>query len=121
MTPLLSMEEEKIGAKEKYKLKHFIKEIAKYKGRHTELVTVYVPAGYDLNSIVGHLQQEQGTAANIKSKSTRDNVIGALERMIRHLQTVGRTPANGLAAFSGNVAEREGQQDIQVWSIEPPA
>ena len=113
-------QQEKIGAKERHKLKQFIKELAKYKGRHTELVSVYVPAGYDLNSIVSHLQQEQGTAANIKSKSTRDNVIGALERMIRHLQLIQRTPPHGLAGFSGNVAEREGQQDIQVFSIEPP-
>ncbi|HLD05735.1 MAG TPA: peptide chain release factor aRF-1 [Candidatus Nanoarchaeia archaeon] len=112
--------EEKIGAKEKHKLKQFIKQLAQHKGRHTELVTVYVPAGYDLNIIVGHLQQEQGTAANIKSKSTRDNVIGALERMVRHLQLIQRTPPNGLAAFSGDISEREGQPNIQVYSIQPP-
>ena len=44
----------------------------------------------------------------------------ALERMIQHLRLYTRTPENGLAAFSGNVAEKEGQSDVKVWSIEPP-
>ncbi len=109
-----------ISAKEKYHLKKFIKDLENYRGRHTELVSVYIPAGYDINAIINHLSQEQGTASNIKSKSTRENVQGALERMIQHLRLFKRTPPNGLAVFSGNVAEREGQQDIRVWSVEPP-
>jgi peptide chain release factor subunit 1 len=110
----------KVSAKEKLKLKHIIKELEKHRGRHTELVSVYVPAGYDLNKIINHLQQEQGTASNIKSSSTRNNVINALERMVQHLKLFKHTPPNGLAVFSGNVAEREGQQDYKVWSLEPP-
>jgi peptide chain release factor subunit 1 len=109
-----------VDAASKYKLKKFIKELSEYRGRHTELVTVYVPAGYDLTKIIGHLAQEQGTATNIKSTATRKNVIDALERMIQHLRIVEKTPAHGLAVFSGNVSEREGGSDVQVWSMEPP-
>ncbi len=109
-----------INLKEKQRLKKFIKELEVIKGRHTELVSVYVPSGYELIKIIQHLQQEQGTAENIKDKTTRNNVIDSLERMIRHLRLFKRTPENGLAVFSGNKSEREGQQDIQVWSIEPP-
>lgn len=107
-------------AKLKFKLKKIIKELEQYRGRHTELVTVYVPQEYDLNKIIQHLDQEKGTATNIKSTSTRKNVIDALERMIQHLKLFKRTPEHGLAVFSGNVAEREGQSDIKVWSLEPP-
>jgi peptide chain release factor subunit 1 len=110
----------KLGATERFHLKHFLKELTRHRGRHTELVSVYVPAGYDLNAIINHLQTEQGTAGNIKSKQTKTNVQDALERMIQHLKGIVRTPPNGLVAFSGNVAEREGQSDVQVWSIEPP-
>src|SRR3989344_4397148 len=106
--------------KERYQLKKFVRELERYRGRHTELVTVYVPMGYDLVKIMQHLAQEQGTASNIKSASTRKNVTDALERMIQHLRTIGKTPKNGLAAFSGNIAEREGQSDVQVFSLEPP-
>jgi peptide chain release factor subunit 1 len=101
------------------KLKRIVQELKQYKGRHTELVTVYVPQGYDLIKVIGHLQQEQGTAENIKSASTRKNVIAALERMIQHLKIYKNTPPNGLAAFSGNISEKEGDVNVKVWSIEP--
>jgi peptide chain release factor subunit 1 len=109
-----------LTSKQKFELKKFVKDLERYRGRHTELVTVYVPEGYDLNKIINHLSQEQGTAENIKSSATKKNVIDALERMIQHLRLYKQTPEHGLAAFSGNVAEREGQSDVQVWSIEPP-
>lgn len=105
---------------ERFHLKKFVKELASYRARHTEFVSVYVPEGYELVKIMQHLQQEQGTATNIKSSSTRKNVIDALERMIQHLRLFKQTPPHGLAVFSGNVASREGQSDVQVWSIEPP-
>ena len=105
---------------QRFHLKKFIKGLEGFRGRHTELVRVYIPQDYDMNKIINHLAQEQGTASNIKSASTRKNVTDALERMIQHLKLFKRTPPNGLVVFSGNVAEREGQQDFKVWSIEPP-
>ncbi len=105
---------------QKYKLGKFIKELEKIRGRHTELVSVYVPAGYDLNKIIGHLQQEQSTAMNIKDARTRNNVQDSLERCIRHLRLYKQTPVNGLAIFAGNASDQENKIDIRVWSIEPP-
>ena len=107
-------------AQQIHKLKRFIKELTAFKAPHTEFVSVYVPEGYDLNKIIQHLQQEQGTATNIKSAQTRKNVIDALERMIVHLRLYKSTPPNGLAVYSGNVAAWEGKNDVRVWSIEPP-
>jgi len=106
--------------KEKQKLKKFIATLAAVRGRHTELVSVYIPAGYDLNKIVGHLQQEQGTASNIKDARTRQNVTDSLERMVKHLRLFKKTPDNGLAIFAGDVSQAENKIDIQVYSIEPP-
>src|SRR3989344_5780207 len=109
-----------MGKEEKVKLRKFINELKKIRGRHTELVSVYIPSGYDLNKIIGHLGQEQGTASNIKDKNTRKNVIDSLEKMIRHLRLFKRVPENGLAVFAGNVSAQEGKTDLKVWSIEPP-
>src|SRR3989338_2661197 len=106
--------------KQRHDLKKFLKELECHKGRHTELVSVYIPQGYDMIKIIQHLDQEKGTATNIKSTQTRNNVIDSLEKMTQHLKLFKRTPENGLAVFAGNVAEREGQQDFEVWSIEPP-
>jgi len=109
-----------VSSNEKFHLKKFIKELEQYRAMHTEFVSIYVPSGYDLNKIVAHVQQEQGTASNIKSAQTRKNVIDALERVVQHLKLYPKTPANGLAIFSGNILSREGKSDVRVWSIEPP-
>lgn len=109
-----------IDSTQRYKLKRFLRELKSIRGLHTELVTVYIPAGYELIKIIQHLAQEQGTASNIKDKTNRQNVVDSLERMIRHLRLFKSTPPNGLAVFSGNISSMEGKQDIKVWSLEPP-
>jgi peptide chain release factor subunit 1 len=109
-----------ISTKEKQKLRKFINELSLIRGRHTELVSVYIPAGYELIKIIQHLEQEQGTASNIKDAKTRKNVVDSLEKLIRHLRLFKKTPPNGLAAFAGNTIAQENKTNIQVWSIEPP-
>ncbi len=105
----------------KYKLKKLLKKIESLSARHTELITVYVPPGYDLIKKIQQLQDEVGTASNIKSSSTRKNVTEALEKMILLLKSIGKTPKNGLAAFAGNVAEKEGQVEWFTEYIDPPS
>ena len=102
------------------KLKVLIQELEKIRGSHTELVTVYVPAGYNLNKVIEQISGEKSTAMNIKSKSTRNNVIDALEKILAHLRAYKETPKNGLAVFSGNISKVEGADDIELWGIEPP-
>src|SRR3990172_12631996 len=109
-----------VSEKEKFKLKKLVKYLEKIKGRHTELVTVYVPAGYNLYEMISTLKNEQSTAENIKSKPVRKNVVSALDKIIRELQMFKKTPPNGLALFAGNISLKEGATDIEVWTIEPP-
>ncbi len=106
--------------KEKLKLRKLIKELKSYKGRHTELVSVYIPSGYNLVDAVNMLRAEVSTAQNIKSKTTRKNVVEALEKILQHLKLFRETPPNGLVVFAGNVSQEEGKPDVRVWSIEPP-
>lgn len=105
---------------QRYELEETLKELENYRGRHTELITVYVPTGYTLSQIGKQIETEKGTASNIKSKNTRKNVLDALERISRQLKLIERTPKNGLAIFAGNISEVEGQENIQLWTIEPP-
>jgi peptide chain release factor subunit 1 len=97
-----------------------IKELEAIRGRHTELVSVYIPAGYNIVDVANQLFQEKSTAANIKSKSTRKNVLTALEKIIQHLKLFRQTPENGLVIFCGNVSPTEGKEDVKLWSFEPP-
>jgi len=104
----------------KEELEEALEELKSHKGSHTELITVYIPAGYDINSVSRQLEAEKSTAKNIKSTTTRKNVIDALDKIVRFLKPLKKTPENGLAIFCGNVSKIEGQQDLQLWSIEPP-
>ena len=104
----------------KRELKKLIKQLEKIRGRHTELVSVYVPAGYDIVKVYSHLQEEQGTAKNIKDAKTRGNVIDSLEKAVRLMKELGRTPENGLVVFSGNISTQENKIDISAWAVEPP-
>lgn len=106
--------------KQKQELEDVVNLLENIRGRHTELVTVLIPAGQNLNVVQKQLEAEKSTAANIKSKQTRTNVIDALDTIIRKLKEFKKTPENGLAIYCGNVSDKEGTQDIQLWVIEPP-
>lgn len=99
-------------------LKKLIKTLSAIRGRHTELVTVYVPAGYNINEMKNLIANELGTATNIKSRATRKNVLGSLEKVAQKLKTYRETPPGGLAIFCGNVSEKEGVSDIKLWAVE---
>lgn len=102
------------------KLKKLVKQLEKMKGRHTELVSVYIPKGFSLNEINNLLSQEISLTQNVRDKTVRKNVISALTKIQQHLKLYKKTPENGLAIFCGNVSEKEGVADIKLWAIEPP-
>jgi peptide subunit release factor 1 (eRF1)/intein/homing endonuclease len=104
----------------KRRLKDLVEELDGFRGRHTELVSVYIPAGFNLFKVVEQINNEKSTAQNIKSKAVRKNVMSALERITQHLKLYKQTPPNGLVVFSGNISEREGVADIELFVLEPP-
>lgn len=109
-----------ITEKQKQELEELVDILGSIKGRHTELVSVLIPKGQNINLVQKQLEAEKSTAANIKSKQTRNAVITALETIIRKMKEFKQTPLNGLAIYCGNVSEKEGIQDIQLWVYEPP-
>jgi peptide chain release factor subunit 1 len=105
--------------KSKKELEDMLEILMSIRGRHTELVTVLVPAGANINSITRNLESEKSTASNIKSKATRKNVTDALDMIIRELKQTKQTPENGLAIYCGNISTKEGDSDIKLWMYEP--
>ena len=103
-----------------YKLKKLLSELAGLKGRHTELVSVYIPKNYPIYEIMNLIATEISLTQNVKSKAVRKNVIDALTKIQQNLKLYKKTPEHGLAIFCGNVSEHEGDTDIKIWTIEPP-
>ncbi|MDD5337345.1 MAG: LAGLIDADG family homing endonuclease [Candidatus ainarchaeum sp.] len=103
-----------------YVLKKQLRKMAELSGSGTELVSVYIPKGYPIHETGNRLREEINQAGNIKSKTTRNNVIGALERIIAHLKLFKQTPPNGMVVFAGNISDNPSKTDIQLFSLEPP-
>ncbi len=94
--------------------------LSKFKGRGTELISVYIPQDADRSSVMSQLTEEISQAGNIKSSQTRKNVQGALRKIIGFLKTIDfKIPENGIAVFSGNISEQEGRSDIRIFTVRP--
>ena len=107
-----------------YKIRKTLEELSKKAGRGTELITVYIPKGKQLHEIIGSLQQEQGTADNIKSDLTRSHVVDSLGKVVSKLKMYKKTPEKGLVVFCGALPPEEGgplgSEVVTAWEIEPP-
>ncbi|MEM0379445.1 MAG: peptide chain release factor aRF-1 [Nanopusillaceae archaeon] len=100
-------------------LKILIESLEKIEGRGTQLISYYIPAGYDIGKVLEHLNYEYATSQNIKDKHTRKNVGDALAKIINYLKGLKKIPDNGLVIFCGNIGDY-GENNIQLWAIEPP-
>ncbi len=107
-------------SKEVYEFKKQLRALEGFRGRGTELISVYITPGYQISDIMGKLKEEAGQASNIKSAGTRKNVQDALSKIISYLKTFKEPPKTGIAIFCGNVSDIEGKQDLQLFSIVPP-
>jgi len=89
---------------QKYRLKKQLEMITNKQSQDgsTCLVSLYITPGRVLSDFVSELSDEIGTAANIRSKTTRKNVTTALQAIVGRLKILGqKAPKSGLAIFGG--------------------
>jgi peptide chain release factor subunit 1 len=107
-----------------YKIRKTLEDLSEKSGRGTELITVYIPKGKQLHEIISTLQQEQGTADNIKSDLTRSHVVDSLGKVVQRLKLYKKTPERGLVMFCGALPPEEGgplgSEVVTVWEVDPP-
>lgn len=104
----------------RYDFKKAMQEITSYRGRGTELISVYVPNAKMISDVMAYLREEQSQASNIKSKSTMKNVTSAIDSIMSRLRTYKTTPPNGLVIFCGEVPRAGDQTKMVQYAIEPP-
>jgi peptide chain release factor subunit 1 len=67
------------------------------------------------------LRQEYGTAANIKSDTTRKNVQDAIVKVQQRLKLFKEVPKNGLVIFAGAIPQNgPGSERMETYVITPP-
>lgn len=97
-----------------------LKKLAQFKGRGTELISLYIPEDADRSSVMGQITEELSQSSNIKSPQTRKNVQGALRKINTFLKHINfKIPKNGLVLFCGNVSTTEGRSDIKMFPLNP--
>lgn len=102
-------------------MRRALAELATKRGRGTELVSLYVPSNKPLYEASSSLREEYGTAANIKSDTTRNHVQDALTRTMQRLKLYTRTPETGLVIFAGALPTNGlGSEVVKVYEIIPP-
>ena len=97
-----------------------LRKLAEFSGKGTELISLYLPPDVDRSLVMSQLTEEMSQSSNIKSPTTKKNVQGALRKVQNFLKTIGfELPETGLAVFCGNISEREGKSDIQLFTVKP--
>ena len=106
---------------ELFRLKKTLNTLATKEGRGTELVSVYVPPGKQISDVLNMLRDEYGTASNIKSTTTRKNVMDAIVKVQQRLKLFREPPEKGLVIFCGAIPQNgPGSERIETYVIDPP-
>jgi len=105
----------------RFQLKKAVGTLASKEGRGTELISLYVPPDKQISDVMNYLRQEQSTASNIKSTTTRKHVLDAIVKVMQRLKLFKEPPKNGLIIFCGAIPYgAPGREEMELYVIEPP-
>ncbi len=104
---------------ERFKVKKLIRMLETARGMGTSVITVYVPPKDQIARVVGMLNTEFGTAANIKSHTNKLSVQAAITAALGRLKLITRVPTNGLLLYSGTVLTEDNKEKKLTLDIEP--
>ena len=101
-----------------WRLRKNIEKLGAYKGSGTTLLTLLLPPGYQIAQANNTLNEEFGTAVNIKSRTTKQNVQSAITAAQQKLKLYNRVPTNGLAIYCGQVTDGHTEKRVAL-AFEP--
>lgn len=104
----------------RYSFQRKLDEIAACRGRATELISLYVPPGKQIPEVMNYLRNEYAQSSNIKSRTTRKNVMWAIESLMNRVRSFKEVPEHGLAFFVGSKAIGADRSETVTFIVEPP-
>ncbi len=105
----------------RFKFKRSLDELSRKEGRGTELISLYVPPDRKIHEVLANLREEAGTASNIKSRTTRQNVQEAIEKVSQKLRLWKEPPPTGLVIFGGAIPQNgPGSERMELYTLVPP-
>jgi peptide chain release factor subunit 1 len=103
----------------RWKLKKLIRQLDYARGNGTSMVTVMLTPKDQISIITAKLNQEAGTASNIKSHVNKLSVLSAITSVLAKLKLYNRTPPNGLVIYSGTVLTDDNKEKKVTIDMEP--
>src|SRR5205814_5402818 len=83
--------------------------------------SAYVPPDRKIHEVLGQLREELGTAVNIKTRTTRNNVQDGIERTMQRLKLFKEPPPTGLVIFAGAIPQNgAGSEKMETYTLIPP-
>lgn len=59
-----------------------LEQLKSKRGYHTELISLYIPHDKPISDVTNYLKKEVSESQNIKSKSTRKNVLASISTLL---------------------------------------
>jgi peptide chain release factor subunit 1 len=106
-------------AVEQFKVKKLIKDLEAARGNGTSMISLVIPPGDQISRVSKMLNDEMGTATNIKSRVNRLSVLSAITSTIQRLKRWNKLPPNGLVVYCGEIITSEGKEKKVAYTIEP--
>ena len=89
------------------------------RGNGTSMISLILPPKEQVSKAVQMLQEEYGTASNIKSRVNRLSVLSAIVSAKERLKLYKTIPENGLALYCGIIIKDDGKEKKVNIDIEP--
>ncbi len=102
-----------------FQMKKLIKTLNAAHGNGTSMISLVIPPKEQLSRTMHMLQDEYGTATNIKSRVNRQSVLDAITAAQQQLKLYSKCPPNGLIIYCGTCLTDEGKEKRISFSFEP--
>ncbi|KAH9586485.1 eRF1 domain 2 [Trypanosoma melophagium] len=104
---------------ERYKVKKLIQMLESARGMGTSVISIYMTPKEQISGMVTKLNNEYGTASNIKSHTNKLSVQTAITAALGRLKQYNRLPPNGLLLYCGTVLTADNKEKKLTLDIEP--
>jgi peptide chain release factor subunit 1 len=106
-------------AVEQWRIKNLIKSLSNARGNGTSMISLIVRPGDQLPNVTQLLNDEYGTASNIKSRVNRLSVLSAITSAQQRLKLYNRIPDNGLVIYCGTITTADNKEKKLNIDFEP--
>eukprot|EP00697_Spironema_sp_BW2_P010969 gnl/Spiro4/26519_TR13197_c0_g2_i1.p1 gnl/Spiro4/26519_TR13197_c0_g2~~gnl/Spiro4/26519_TR13197_c0_g2_i1.p1 ORF type:complete len:452 (-),score=158.88 gnl/Spiro4/26519_TR13197_c0_g2_i1:148-1503(-) len=102
-----------------WRIKKLIQGLNRQRGAGTSMISLIIPPRDQIARVTKMLNDEYGTASNIKSRVNRLSVLSAITSTLQRLKLYNRVPPNGLVIYCGTIITEDGKPKKVNIDIEP--